>query len=294
MGRKLIGVTDSLITLANGTPGYSVRIFGNNSSSSYNSLQLQYNRRLANRVEALVFYAWSHSMDNLSNDTASPLIEPPVPLYLDPNANRGPSDFDVRHSLNGSLVLRLPSPRRSGLGVLLRDWTVSSIFFARSALPSDMYTLNAAYSQVRPDVIPGKQLYLYGSVYPGGKSYNPIAFAVPPVNELEGNFGRNVMRGFNAWQIDFSLHREIPLSESTSLQLRVEVFNILNHPNFANPSTAINDPQHVLVGYPIPGFGVASSTLATDLSAYAIPGELNSLFQIGGPRSLQFALRFHF
>jgi len=76
------------------------------------------------------------------------------------------------------------------------------------------------------------------------------------------------------------------------MEFRAEVFNILNHPNFANPTdtgylNAVqlnNSPQ----------FGVATAMLANGLSSALIPGELNPLFQVGGPRIMQFGLRLNF
>ena len=104
---------------------------------------------------------------------------------------------------------------------------------ARSALPTDILDSNAVpvsfgfrNSGGRPNLVPGQPLYLYGSGYPGGKSYNAAAFSNPPPG-TQGNLGRNVLRGFGAWQIDFALHRNFRLSERTGLQFRAEVFNIL-------------------------------------------------------------------
>jgi hypothetical protein len=155
---------------------------------------------------------------------------------VDPRA-WGSSDFDIRQSLNGSVIAALPSPHNGIAAVLFRNWTANSIFFARSALPTDLY-IGSPY--VRPDVVPGEPLYLYGPEYPGGKSFNFAAFA-PPAG-AQGDLGRNVMRGLAAWQIDFALHREFPLSERVSLQFRAEAFNVLNHPNFANPNSG-DDPN---------------------------------------------------
>jgi hypothetical protein len=146
---------------------------------------------------------------------------------------------------------------------------------------------------IRPDVVPGQPIYLYGSGYPGGKRYNPDAFQPAAAGAEEGNLGRNVLRGFGAWQIDFALHRDLHLSDHLALQLRAEAFNILNHPNFANPSSQ-DDPQHLTVGIPDPSFGLSTSTLAKWLGASGVPGQLNPFFQVGGPRSLQFALRLRF
>jgi hypothetical protein len=134
-------------------------------------------------------------------------------------------------------------------------------------------------------------MYLRGSGFPGGKSFNSAAFSTPPPG-LDGDLGRNVLRGLGAWQIDFSLHREFRLSEGLNLQLRVEAFNIFNHPNFANPSD-LDAPGRLTLA-PGPGFGSATQTLATGLGPSNVVGQLSPLFQIGGPRSMQFALRLRF
>jgi hypothetical protein len=282
LGRRLIGWAvsekggvDSSIVMSNGA------------SSSYHAMQFQFNRRLSSRLHMLVSYTWSHSIDNLSTDVPYSLPYTPDPLRFDPRG-RGPSDFDVRHGLNGSIIAALPSPRRGIAERLFGNWTANSIFFARSAMPTDLF---ADGHGDRPDVVPGQPLYLYGSGFPGGKSFNRAAFSIPPAGR-DGNLGRNILRGLGAWQIDFSLHREFRLSEGLSLQLRAEAFNILNHPNFANPSD--QDAPGRLTLAPAPGFGSSTQMLATGLSPANAVGQLSPLFQIGGPRSMQFALRLRF
>jgi hypothetical protein len=263
---------------------------GDNGSSSYHAMQLRFNRRLSNRLALLLSYTWSHSIDNLSSDDEQRAIDSTIESlaeYYRPNTDRGSSDFDIRHSLNGSLIAPLPSPRRGIPAILFHNWSANSIFFARSALPTDVL----APDFERPDLVPGVPLYLYGSQYPGGKRYNAAAFTDPP-DGVQGDLGRNVLRGFGAWQIDFALHRTFRLSESTSLQFRAEAFNILNHPNFANPSD-YGDPVHLTLTSD-PRVGTAAEMLATGLAQTSVPGGLNSLFQVGGPRSMQFALRLHF
>ena len=291
LGRRLIGYA----TLPNPAPYATFEVRGNDASSSYQAMQLQFNRRLSSRIRLLLSYTWSHSIDNLSNDTIAVGANRSLSEYLDPDIDRGSSDFDIRHSLNGSVMAVIPAPG-SGIGaVLFRNWSANSIFFARSSLPTDLLasnpgTLNGFFS-ARPNLVPGQPLYLYGPGYPGGKSYNGAAFSNPPPG-AEGNLGRNVLRGFGAWQIDFALHRTFRLTERASLQFRIEAFNILNHANFANPSDP-GDPGRLTIAN-TPAFGTSTQTLATGLGSTNIPGQLNPLFQIGGPRSLQFALRLGF
>jgi hypothetical protein len=290
LGRRLIGYAE----LPNPAPYATFEVLGNDASSSYQAMQLQFNRRMSSRIRLLLSYTWSHSIDNLSDDMDSFGATRSLSQYLDPDIDRGSSDFDIRHSLNGSAIAALPAPH-SGIGaVLFRNWSANSIFFARSALPTDLLASNPSilnFYSARPNLVPGQPLYLYGPGYPGGKSYNGAAFS-NPVPGAEGNLGRNVLRGFGAWQIDFALHRTFRFTERTSLQLRVEAFNILNHPNFANPSDP-GDPGRLTIAN-TPAFGTSTETLATGLGSTNIPGQLNPLFQIGGPRSMQFALRLSF
>jgi Carboxypeptidase regulatory-like domain len=283
-----IGAAGRRLTRYVALPDTTIYVFGSNGSSSYQAMQLQFNRRLSKGVSLLVSYTWSHSIDNLSSDIDGVDVTiKTLTQFYNPDLDRGSSDFDIRHSLNGSLIAPLPSPGRGLAGILFRNWSANSIFFARSPLPTDLLSSDGD----RPNVIVGQPLYLYGAGYPGGKSYNSAAFSDAPEG-VQGNFGRNILRGFGAWQVDFALHRTFRLSERTSLQLRAETFNIFNHPNFANPSD-FGDPSHLTLAQ-TSGFGVPNQMLATGLSSTGVPGQLNPLFQIGGPRSMQFALRLGF
>jgi hypothetical protein len=191
------------------------------------------------------------------------------------------------------MIAAIPSPRTGIAAVLFRNWTANSIFFARSALPTDLY-IGSPF--IRPNLVPGEPLYLYGNEYPGGKSFNFAAFAAAPgeltAAEKQGDLGRNVLRGLGAWQVDFSLHREFPFSERVNLQFRAEAFNLLNHPNFANPSDP-DDPGALTVASR-PPWGASTATLANGLGPSGVVGQLSPLFQTGGPRTLQLALRLHF
>jgi outer membrane receptor protein involved in Fe transport len=288
VGRRLIGSGDLLSLSAEPELSF-LHVLGNDTNSSYNALQAQFNRRLSHKLQILTSYTFSHSIDNLSQDLPPFLAPRSLSQFLNPKADRGPSDFDIRHSLNGAVIVELPAPRRAVAAVLLRNWSANGIFFARSALPTDI--LDPSNLDLRPDYVRGQPLYLYGSQYPGGKAYNKAAFKSAAFLK-EGNFGRNVLRGFGAWQMDFAIHRKFEFSERTSLEFRAEAFNILNHPNFANPSDS-GEPTSLFLEQ-TPHWGESSAMLANGLGATLIPGELNPLFQIGGPRTLQFALRFRY
>jgi hypothetical protein len=136
----------------------------------------------------------------------------------------------------------------------------------------------------RPNVVPGVSFYLSEPNAPGGKVINPAAFTTPVPATAQGNLGRNALRGFGATQWDMTLRRQFHLTERLSLQGRSDFFNILNHPNFGNPINFLSSPQ----------FGQSSQTLASYLGTGGQSGGLNPLYQIGGPRSIQLALKLQF
>jgi hypothetical protein len=126
-------------------------------------------------------------------------------------------------------------------------------------------------------------LELFGSQYPGGKSFNKAAFVAPPPG-TQGNFGRNVLRGFGATQADVAFQRQFHLTEQLRLLFRSEFFNVFNHPNFGSPNNNLTDPF----------FGHSTQTLASSLGSGGANGGFNPLYQIGGPRSIQLALKLQF
>src|SRR5215469_9049080 len=135
----------------------------------------------------------------------------------------------------------------------------------------------------RPNVNPGVPLEIYGARYPGGKIFNSVAFSEPPSGQ-QGNFGRNVLRGFGAAQADVALQRQLRVTEKVGLRFRAEFFNIFNHPNFGPPNDDLTSPL----------FGHSTQTLASSLGSGGANGGFNPLYQIGGPRSIQLALKVVF
>jgi len=98
------------------------------------------------------------------------------------------------------------------------------------------------------------------------------------LQQRQGNLGRNALRGFGVSQVDLALRRNFSLTETMAFQFRVDAFNIFNRANFANPTGILTSGN----------FGAATQTLNRSL------GGLGSIYQIGGPRSFQFAAKFLF
>jgi hypothetical protein len=264
-----------------------VDIYTNGAHSSYNSLQAQYRHRLKYGLQTLLSYTWAHSIDDISSD--GNYVN--VPTGASSPGDRGPSDFDIRNTFSCAVSYYVPGPKQGWARPLLKDWSVNSIVYSRSAPPVNVVTgknpfpgtfLSGASSVQRPNVVPGVPLYLSDPTAPGGKIINKAAFTVPASGQ--GDLSRNALRGFNASQVDFTLQRMFKLTERFSLKTSADFFNIFNHPQFGAPVNYMTSPQ----------FGFSTQTLNGWLGSGGQSGGLNPLYQIGGPRSIQLALKLQF
>jgi hypothetical protein len=279
--------------LTNAAPNFVyANLIDNQGSSNYEALQLQFKRRLAAGFQTLVSYSWSHSIDTSSYG------EYYNGSFAGLNANRGNSDFDIRNVLSAALTYKIPALKANRLTrEILGGWSTEDILQVHSAPPVDVIDgkfsvlATQGYASVRPDVVAGQPLYLYNSKYPGSKALNPSAFMDPPtasgVPTRQGTLGRNYLRAFGLTQLDFGVHRDFNIYKETRLQFRAEMFNIFNHPNFA--------PYDTSFGTGDPYFGM-SKALLDQGSSGSSPGAggLDSLYALGGPRSIQLALKIFF
>jgi hypothetical protein len=261
-------------------------LIDNGGNSNYQALQLQFQRRLSRGLQGLVSYSWSHSIDNLSTDSPGFYYTP----QNQPDFNRASSDFDVRQSVSGALTYNIPVPAGSNAFVrqLLGGWAADAIFIARTPTPvnilvgTDLLSTGST-SVARPNLVAGVPLYLYNSNFPGGMQFNRAAFSTPAAGQ-QGNLGRNAMRGFNVGNLDFGVRRQFRLAERATLQVKGEIFNLLNHPNFADPINSLSNAS----------FGLSTSMYGTSLGSGGLTGGFSPLYQIGGPRLGQLALKVTF
>ena len=259
----------------------------NDARSNYNALQAQYRRLVAGRLQALVNYTWSHSLDNSSND----IVEAVSSAVISAANDYSSSDFDVRNSFSGALTYAIPSAVKKGpLAYLTKSWSVEGLIVARNGFPFNALALTATIdgADPRPDLVAGQTLYLrgpqcasvFGAPCPGGMGLNPAAFTTPPAGQ-QGSEGRNDLHGFGLTQTDLSLARTFAITDRVNVQFRTDAFNLFNHPNFANP-----------LGYYL-GPGVTTYFVSVQMLNKGLGG-LNPLFQEGGPRSLQLSLKLNF
>lgn len=249
----------------------------NGGSSQYHSLQLQARRSVARGLNGFAAYTWGHSIDNASWNSAI--------FFLYPGAtDRGSSDFDVRHSFQTGLSYNLNS---SAMGRWTRGWTVSTIFRARTGFPIDVVARENPFGlgsdNARPDLVGGIPVWIRDPSVPAGRRLNRDAFRIPAPG-LQGSLGRNAVRGFGLAQIDASLERRFTIGEAAALGIRLEAYNVMNRPNFADPMRFLNNPL----------FGQSLSQANLMLGTGRAHSGLTPNFQSGGPRSLQLRIDVQF
>lgn len=244
-------------------------------SSTYHGLQANYRRRMSKGILVNAAYTWSKTLDNISNDNG--VVEHDARNIA---ANRGVADFDRTHRLTAQYVIDLPNPFRNrnlkAAQLLLGGWSLNGGLTLQSGAPITVIggaTANAYFAQVarvRPSIAPGKTL---DDVIKTGRVqdrltqfFDPTAF----VNSEDkwGNLGRNTLRGPVQRQVDVAFAKNNRISERFSAELRWEMFNLLNQATFANPNSTL----------PVSGVGNMGLITAT----------------IGGPRTMQAALRLRF
>jgi hypothetical protein len=268
----------------------------NGASSSYNGLQIQYRKRFSATFQTQLSYTWAHSIDSASSDAAANAGF--ATIFQGQTAD---SDYDIRQNLVWSGTFRLPSPNHGVLFAPLRHWYADFVYTAHTALPFDLEGVSTdtsctastttstncsnnvgLFAEVRPDWN-GLPVWISSPAAPGGRELNSAAFYVPTDFYGQGTLGRNTLRGFDFNQLDFAIRRVFPITERGQFSIALQGYNVLNHPNFANPSPLLGG------NLASPDFG-----LSTQMAYQTAGGGINSLFRPGGPRSLELALRVQF
>jgi carboxypeptidase family protein len=279
-----------------GNPDFQfLDVITNSDYSNYNSMQVQFKQNPWHHLQFLASYTWAHSLDNGSG------VALPIPYHTvySPALDYGNSENDVRNMFSAAVTYEVPTIN-AGNGVvryIANGWAADSVFRSNSALPINITTGQYSFGLVynndainqRPNVIAGKPFYREDSTAPGGKVVNAAAFSTPTDTFTQGDLQRNGLRGFGAWQEDLAIRRQFNIHENWNLLFRAEAFNIFNHPLFGDVGT--NDGRNLLTNS---FFGVSSHTLADSLGGGGADGGFSSLYQIGSPRSLQFALKLRF
>jgi carboxypeptidase family protein len=314
-----------------GSPSGATYIFQENSTgkSNYNSLQISLRVNNYHGFNSVVNYVWSRSIDN-SSDGEDFVVNAAQPQdSTNPNAEKGPSNFNIPSRLTWVASYELPH-MGGGWQKVRNGWGMDSTVTIQTGQPFTLnYNGEDDYSGGgdgfdRPDVV-GPVVYDYhnpnnflqlGSFAmpctitqialtpsPLGTGPTGLAQDCVPGTRHYGNLGRNALVGPPYKQWDLALYKNTVLTERLRLQLRAEFFNILNHPNFANPllPSFIADPASNISQSCACGFSLGGPNGAREVGngAYHIvaTGDVgigNPFLGGGGPRGIQLAAKFIF
>jgi hypothetical protein len=214
-------------------------------NSYYHALLVGFERRWTAGLRLKANYTWGKSIDETSSVSGSEFESGDhVPTLFNFRQNRGPSDFDLRHVFSANFSYRLLPSKGPATWAsrIARDWEIHGLTQVRTGTPFnpsvgfDRLRLlpSSGDSAQRPDLIvaPGTDL-IRGDPQ---AYFNALGFGLPEAG-FYGNLGRNVLTAPGLFTLDLAVHKVLFQRESQSLRLRVEGFNITNHPNFYQPSS---------------------------------------------------------
>ncbi len=286
-GRKFVRIVPVNIVGPSLNPHIGNAFFASpDSNTNYNAMIANLRSRLTNGVQFNINYRWAKSIDNTSWESPCGCTNQSFPI--DQRQERGPSDFDVRHSFNASALWDLPFYRNKKdlKGKLLGGWQINSIVTAHGGFPwtprifGGLNTVTGSFNDIRPTQFFGLQplsntngnFLSPGGIFPGG---GPAYFSTTtngnnPLLNLPG-IGRNVFRGPRYFAVDMSFVKRFGLvnwrflSETSSLDVRFNFFNIFNTLNLApfnanTNNTRVNSTE----------FGTATQALAGRTAEFQI------------------------
>jgi len=232
-------------------PAYTtVSLYRNNvGNTRYHGLELSVRQRLARGLSYSIAYTRSKLMDDAStvfdaSILTGPLVNPQIADGFDRSRERDYSAGDIPHVFVSSVVWDLPfgtgrAHQLPGVrGAIFSDWSVTSLITLQSGVPipvTQTTNFNSAFGfgVQRPNLVGDPTLP--ADQRTPGQWFNIAAFSTAPVFTL-GSASRNPVRGPSYRSVDLALIRRVPVHAGTALELRAEVFNLLNTPNLGAPN----------------------------------------------------------
>jgi len=245
----------------------SITEYGMIGSGNYNGFQTKLTQRLDHGVTGIVAYTWSHTLDNATgtfSGAGGMMVGPNGTPLL--NDNYGNSNQDQRHLFTAGVIYELPFGRGRMLGhdmnktldAVVGGWQLNNIVVLASGTPMDITSAGAteyapgvyAYGQNgRPDYHGGCRTDVSNFVWiacPTGAFTNPAG--------LVGTLAKNYFPGPGTHAWDASLFKTFSFTERVKTELRAQVYNVTNTPQFQNPDSNYHDTPNSSGG-----FGVLTS-----------------------------------
>ncbi len=224
--------------------------------SNYDGLTFTFRKQFSHGIVGHLNYTWSHNLDEASNGgifTAGDSTLTQInPLGLR-QSNYGNSDYDIRHNFSADWVYT-PSVHMSNhfMSQLLGGWEWAGKAFWRTGLPFSISSVDTALGNYSGTILatyaPGAtaataQPGSCGAAAATTPCLNVNAFSDPTVPSFTAwsTQNRNQFRGPGYFDMDMTIMRTFRIKERTTLKAGIQAFNILNHPNFANPDSGVGD-----------------------------------------------------
>jgi hypothetical protein len=209
-------------------------------NSNYNSLQARLTHHFSDGLVWTSAYSYQKAMGYISNAGSPSTFN----FYIDFQRNYSLLNYNSTHTYAQSFVYELPFGRgkryvNTGLASkVIGGWQLSDVVSARTGTPL-LFTASAAQLNAPSNIQVPNQNGAFTKLRGIGTArswFNTSAFSTP-VGAVFGNMGQNVYSGPGQITNNTSIFRSFPIREAMSFQLRMDAFNSLNHPTFANPST---------------------------------------------------------
>jgi len=241
------------------------------SRSWYNGMLVKLDKRLSHGFQLLGSFTWSKSMDDSSGSTAGDTfqLDSVSEPWYDLRLNKGLSDFDVRRNLVISGFWNVPTPHKLGAfgEKVVGGWQLGIITTLADGIPMPLSIASDLVGEVittvqPPNIAPGcnANSAINSNFRSSLFEFNPNCFTLVPRTatnasycdsagrgfsaalaastcaNIRGNLGRDVLIGPGLFNVNFSVFKNNYIktfSEAFNVQFRAEMFNVLNHTNFA-------------------------------------------------------------
>jgi hypothetical protein len=260
--------------------------------ATYHGMVASIEHRMSSSFVFMANYTWSHCID--ISDNAADVSTITIQNAANIKGDKGSCGFDFRHIFNTSMVASSHFSVTGWKAQLLNHWEISPLIHATDGNPFSVTTGTdnslTSIGTDRPNPT-GNAVYTHKKItQPVNGQYTPwvnstqltdiVAFNPNPSGTF-GTAGRFAYRGPKFLQTDCSVNRSFPLHNALALNLRLEAFNVLNHPNFAAPGSSTGAAGYLGTSTKLSApssFGTINATMLNGGAARVFQGALKITF----------------